>query len=88
MGDLEDDSALRMMASTQALKLTAQAGFSPKLTWNFIQGMEKVVLDASANAKANKTDFLKEFTALAQKRIETGPWTDDQKMEGRRQKNR
>ena len=90
VGALEDESLLRMMASTQCLKLAAQAGLTPKMTWNLIQGIEKSVLDATAIAKKDKTDFtqafLDEFTKLTRKTIEETPWTDEQKKKAAERK--
>lgn len=79
VGPLEEESLHRMMASTQVLKLAAKAGFNPVVTWNFIQDMEKLVLEAQAKAKGGK-DFLTEFTLLAERSMANGNWTDAQKM--------
>lgn len=65
VGSLEEDSVLRMMASTQSLVIAAQVGLPPRLTWTFIQGMEQDVVAAQRSGPKDDAEFLERFAALA-----------------------
>jgi len=70
VGALEDESVLRMMASTKCLILAANEGLTPKLTWTFIQGIEQDVFEAKKEApQGNDKEFLAAFTRIAGERL-------------------